>query len=386
MGLAGDSAIEFASGQITSLAGSLDLTGNDAFIEDSTALGSKSALTGLADIGEGATFTLGYGASLSTTGALANRGLVNIGVAGAGSASGSSTLSIAGALTNTGKLNIFGNYGSVTAESFVNSGTVDLTANGSAFGALNVSGTLTNNGSISIVGDTEELAGAVEGAGSFSLSTEQYEATANLVFDASVSAGQIISETGAAALTLNEAQSFAATISGFGTGDAIDATNFVETATTYNFVENSAMTGGTLTLHDASLTANIQMTGVYSNSSFTLAPDSGTGTLVSSTDPVGGAVAPSGNGAAIRVRRRMISKSTWTGAVNSDWADAGNWSPADIPDASSDVTIASGTPLALASASIGTVNSITDSSDLSFEFGGNEYGRHHPRQHRFPAR
>ena len=50
--LAGDSAIEFASGQITSLAATaqLDLAGNDAFIEDSTALGSNSALTGLASI------------------------------------------------------------------------------------------------------------------------------------------------------------------------------------------------------------------------------------------------------------------------------------------------------------------------------------------------
>ena len=51
-------------------------------------------------------------------------------------------------------------------------------------------------------------------------------------------------------------------------------------ATTYNFVENIAGTGGTLTLHDGSLTANILMTGDYSNSSFTLAPDHGTGTLV----------------------------------------------------------------------------------------------------------
>ena len=53
--LAGDSAIEFASGQITSLAdgAQLDLNGNDAFIEDSTTLGSNSALTGLASIGAG---------------------------------------------------------------------------------------------------------------------------------------------------------------------------------------------------------------------------------------------------------------------------------------------------------------------------------------------
>src|ERR1700724_2653732 len=63
-----------------------------------------------------------------------------------------------------------------------------------------------------------------------------------------------------------------------------------------------------------------------------------------------------------------MSKSTWTGAVNSDWADAGNWSPAGIPGVTSDVVITTGD--AVASASIGTVNSITDSSDLSFESAG----------------
>src|SRR5271156_5245918 len=63
-----------------------------------------------------------------------------------------------------------------------------------------------------------------------------------------------------------------------------------------------------------------------------------------------------------------MSKSTWTGAVNSDWADGGNWSPAGIPGASSNVVIAKGAPVA--SASIGTVDSITDSSDLTFESPG----------------
>ena len=63
-----------------------------------------------------------------------------------------------------------------------------------------------------------------------------------------------------------------------------------------------------------------------------------------------------------------MSTSTWTGDVNSDWADADNWSPAGVPGVNSDVVIASGD--AVASASIGTVNSITDSSDLSFESAG----------------
>ena len=63
-----------------------------------------------------------------------------------------------------------------------------------------------------------------------------------------------------------------------------------------------------------------------------------------------------------------MSKSTWTGAVSSDWADPDNWSPAGVPGASSDVMIATGR--AVASASIGTVNSITDSSDLRFRSAG----------------
>jgi hypothetical protein len=98
--------------------------------------------------------------------------------------------------------------------------------------ALDVSGATTNNGSISITFDTEELAGAVGGAGSFSLFD------ANLRFESSVSARQTIKETGADALTLEHSQSFHATISGFGTGDTIDAANFLS-GTTFNFVENS---------------------------------------------------------------------------------------------------------------------------------------------------
>jgi len=265
------SAIEFASGQITTIAPGASLSFyNGGLIEDSTALGSNSALTGLASIGAGAALSLD-GASVSTNGSLVNNGSVSVGVIQGG---GGGSLTMAGALTNNGNLNI-GAGGSVTAKSFVNSGAARLSG-ASTQAALNVSGTLTNNGSISIATEnTEELAGAVGGTGSFSLSN------ANLQFDSSVSSGQTITETDAPnALTLKQAQSFAATISGFGTGDTIDATNFLETATSYSFLENSMGTGGTLTLHDGSLTANILMMGDYSKSSFTLAPDSGTGTLV----------------------------------------------------------------------------------------------------------
>ncbi len=70
MQLFGDSAIEFASGQITSLANRalLQLQGNDAFIEDSMARGKNSALAGLASIDDGASLFLEDKAAVSTTG------------------------------------------------------------------------------------------------------------------------------------------------------------------------------------------------------------------------------------------------------------------------------------------------------------------------------
>ena len=72
--LAGDSAIEFASGQITSLAADsqLSLNGNDAFIEDSTALGvEQRADRARRSRGHSRLYN---GAAVSTTGALTNGG------------------------------------------------------------------------------------------------------------------------------------------------------------------------------------------------------------------------------------------------------------------------------------------------------------------------
>ena len=117
-----------------------------------------------------------------------------------------------------------------------------------------MSGATTNNSSVLIAFDTEELTGAVRGTGSFSL----LDGDDSLQFNSSVSAGQTIKESGSSALILDKAQSFAGTISGFGADGTIDATNFVETGTHYNFVENSAMTGGTLTLTDTTLKSDRQ--------------------------------------------------------------------------------------------------------------------------------
>ena len=100
-----------------------------------------------------------------------------------------------------------------------------------------MSGATTNNGSISIFSDTEELLAGVgrRQTGSFAASS-----TANLQFDSSVSSGQTITGRPARnALVLEQAQKFAGTISGFGTGDTIDAANFLLSGTTFNFTPDS---------------------------------------------------------------------------------------------------------------------------------------------------
>jgi hypothetical protein len=137
-----DSAIEFASGEITSLAkgAHLGLNGTDAFIEDSTAQGSNSALTGLASISAGASFVLHDGAAVSTS-ALVNDGTINLdGNAG----DGGSSLTLAGALTNSGNLGV-GNTtlsasDKVTAAALDNTGKIYLTGSGANQALLDVAG------------------------------------------------------------------------------------------------------------------------------------------------------------------------------------------------------------------------------------------------------
>jgi hypothetical protein len=167
--LAGDSAIEFASGEITSLAANaqLHLYGSDAFIEDSKALGSNSALTGLASIGAGAIFGIHNQAAVSTTGALVNDGTVRLDVV---RGDGGSSLTLAGALTNSGDLTV-GNTklsasDKVTAASLSNTGSINLTGSSAKQALLDVTGSA-GFGTAGVVTGNVALAGdsAIEFAG-----------------------------------------------------------------------------------------------------------------------------------------------------------------------------------------------------------------------------
>jgi hypothetical protein len=156
----------------------------------------------------------------------------------------------------------------------VNDGTIQLIPNGYD-ATLSVAGTTTNDGSIYVTDDSDTLAGAIAGTGDFCLSG------ATLTFASTVASGQTqFNSASTLALASASSNSFSGTLDLFGTGDEIDAQAFAYASTSFNFVENSGGTGGTLTVADGSLVDNILLAGSYSNNDFQKAMDSGTGTLV----------------------------------------------------------------------------------------------------------
>ena len=127
MALAGDSAIEFKSGQITSLAGhaQLGLDRKRRLHRGQHGAGVEQRSDGARFDRRGATFELENEASVSTTGALVNDGYVDL---DANAGDGGSSLTVAGALTNSGALSI-GNTtlsasDEVTAASLDNTGAI----------------------------------------------------------------------------------------------------------------------------------------------------------------------------------------------------------------------------------------------------------------------
>jgi hypothetical protein len=136
----------------------LHLNGSDAFIEDSTALGSNSALTGLASIAENATFSLENGASVSTTGSLTNDGLISL---DANTGDGGSNLTVGGTLTNDVELTI-GNTtlsasDAVATASLDNTGLIQLIGSGANLDVTGSAGFGTAgvlSGAVGVYGDS----------------------------------------------------------------------------------------------------------------------------------------------------------------------------------------------------------------------------------------
>ncbi len=258
--LSGFSTIEFASGQITTIAANsaLDLNGRNAFVADAGSLTTNSALSGLA-LNAGA-INFDNGAIVTTTGAFTNlasleisslstgaRSLVTIGgnLLNAGSISletgsgGGSWLTVNGVLTNHGTFNAGSTY---TGRS------TTIVTNG-----------LVNNGSITMASSptsafvTQMIVKAAAGFGTAGVLTGTVQLSGYAGID--FSAGQISTIQGALSLT--------------------DATAFLNTASTAPGA-NSALKGlktitGSVDLNSG---AGVTTTGALANSG-TVSLDSG---------------------------------------------------------------------------------------------------------------
>jgi hypothetical protein len=131
--LIGDALLEFGSGPITAIAANSQLAvdGSQAFVADTGNTTSNSALTGLAS--NAGNLVLRDGASISTSGDLANTGAITIDMFSADSGSG---MSVAGTLTNSGSLSIGGPSltapDTVSVNSLHNTGSITLVGNAAA--------------------------------------------------------------------------------------------------------------------------------------------------------------------------------------------------------------------------------------------------------------
>ncbi len=166
VGLTNDALLEFASGQIGTIDGAVELNGN-ARIADAGTLATNSALTGLNTVaGE---LALSSGASVSTNGALAvtGNGVLWLDSPFNGG-SGGSSLNVGGTLTVSstnnnalyiGNTNI-GAGSTMTAKALSNTGVIQIAGNGAIVATLAVNGPATNSNSVNIDASGDVVMGA----------------------------------------------------------------------------------------------------------------------------------------------------------------------------------------------------------------------------------
>ena len=148
----GAAILEFATGEITTIAAnsSLAITDPNSFLADATNTSANSALTGLTT--NNGSLSLNDIAPLTLTGAFTNNGTLDF---------SNTTLNISGTLTNSNTISIGSNpNGSIsgplattvtaTGLSNTSSGSITLSGGSSSLGQLTVNGTAVNNGTVTI--------------------------------------------------------------------------------------------------------------------------------------------------------------------------------------------------------------------------------------------
>ena len=166
----GHGLLEFASGEITTIAakGQLTLSGPDAFVADAANTNSNSALTGLATIA--GLLNLNGGAQLTTSGALGMSGTLYV---DAFNVQGGSSLTVGGALINSGTIDLGNGYlssvSSITATSLTNYvgttfGSISIEGDQNATAVLPITATMDITGAAGF-GTASTLAGSVSISG-----------------------------------------------------------------------------------------------------------------------------------------------------------------------------------------------------------------------------
>jgi hypothetical protein len=255
-------SLEFASGQITTIAENCSFILDGGFIADAGHLNSNSALTGLETIAGELALDGPFGGQLNIKGPLnVTRSGEIMAIGG-----GSWKLEADGVLTNNGLIGREGGKIFVsTTKGLINHGTIGLTADD-----VRLAGPLTNDGRVSVNADSQNFYWWVGGAGSFEL----IGAGSNLGLFGGVDGHQTIYfDSREATLTLRDTSAYFGKIGGFGAGDTIDAKDF-RTGTTWDFVENSNNASGVLTLMNGVDEARLLFYGSYAKGDFSVASSS----------------------------------------------------------------------------------------------------------------
>jgi len=178
-------------------------------------------------------------------------------------------------IENDGTINAEASGGtlSINPDNFVNTGGIDV----SNTDTLDIAPTnFTNTGTIEVdSGSTINVNTATAGTGTFNIG-----ASGTLILDGVMASTQSIDFLGSTGtLQLDAPGDFAGTITGFGGSDEIDIKGI-------NFINSSQATysGGVLTVTDGTNTAQFDLSGNYSTSTFTTSNDNSGGVIV--VDPL----------------------------------------------------------------------------------------------------
>jgi hypothetical protein len=262
----GSGILEFASGEITTIAASSELTlnGPDAFLADASNVSANSALTGLATVS--GSLTLQNGASVATNNALTNSGGTYV---DASTYDGGSTLAVGGELINDDAIDLGNAYlssgSTLSADQLDNAGTINIVGSATATALLSVSGTTTNTGAIDIgAGGVASLSGAATGAGAVSITNG-----GALSLGATDQGGTISFGSGGGQIDIDDG-AHVSTIENFSADDLIDLDSY---ASSYQAVFYASSSGGTLEIVNTAnnaLLAELGFSGSFSGETFAL--------------------------------------------------------------------------------------------------------------------